>query len=156
MEHDTKNNRVKFRFKTVSWSLTGMRNRWIYYLEQDGQAFMKWAIATEHIDTGDYKITDMVRKTPGDSVLGYRVTLLKDKPGYQTLGFTDTVSLTVNMENAGDDAKIASIEAPNLWSWFNGVFQKSQNFNCVFSITKVLNCVDTEQENKVLLEVTPA
>jgi len=157
MEHDYDNNRVKFRFKCDRWSVTGMRNRWVYYLEGQGQDFIEWAFAHKDISNPQkYKAKDCIRKKPPsfqNYVLGYRVKLLKDKIGYQTVKSTNTVSLNVNMDSYGDNAKIENMEVPNWFSWIN---EGDVNFNCCFAITKISDCVVTSQENKVLLETKAA
>merc|ERR1712096_165136 len=111
-EVDKENNRINVQIQ-------GMKNRWIYYLEQDGAEFL------EHLRTaeGIHGIPeDLMRGS--DKVFGFRVSLQKTdnntlnifagmansikKFGLQK--YFDTISVRVHLDNKN---KVARIDMPN-------------------------------------------
>jgi hypothetical protein len=128
LEHDKANNRINVQIK-------GMKNRWIYYLEQDGQNFidilrtgndiinlkstrLSGQTSVEGLDT--LPAGELKRGDADKGVYGFRVALQKEGTGPQNLtnksvngsilrDIFDAVSVRVHLKNK----KVDYISIPN-------------------------------------------
>merc|ERR1711964_446471 len=148
IEHDKENNRINVQ-------ISGMQNRWIYYLENDGKEFIehlrteedtvnlghKYNYGVKPIEHGKFKAEnlpmpdELTRGDPANGVYGFRVALQKEDT---CMNFTNAMSMKFDLEQYFDavsvrvylkNNEVSYIEIPNLTTNKEAHIENIHSFN---------------------------